>query len=196
MKFYVEETPDGEFIKAPTPKGQKEYRYTPTKIPRGRELNTISSVKSFSIIDHKAYRYLLDNKKIVTRAEVENYVDHGKIISEFYQIIAEKIVEATGGVFIEGLGYFGIVQEFSKRPSRAPRFQRPKSLNLHTDRKKYNIAFVPIEKTNNLKAWVFDYTFTRALRSNLCKALKAGKKYTFNPGLFYDKIRNTKAKDF
>lgn len=173
-------------------KFEKEHRYKPYKEGRGRIYSTIENVPTFSIINHKSYRFFLDNKKITERKDVKNYVEYGKIISEFYRIVGEKMVESTGGVYIEDLGYFGVVQEFVKRSST---YTGPK-LNLHTDRMVYNLAYVPIDKTNNFKSWTFDYSFVDSVKKKLSKALKKGKKYTFNPSLFFNNVRVTKAKDF
>ena len=108
----------------------------------------------------------------------------------FYKEVGEKIVEADGGVFIEGLGYFGIIQEMNKKMFMDKRTGN-KMFNPKTDNIIYNIGFVPITKDNVLKPWVFDYSFTKAIKKALSEKLKSGKKYSFNASLFFNKLRKT-----
>lgn len=145
---------------------------------------------SFSIIDHKAYSYYLKNSKLANRQDISKYSEHGKIISMFYKIVGEKIVESDGGVFIEGLGYFGIIQEMNKKMFMDKRTGE-KMFNPKTDNIIYNIGFVPITKDNVFKPWVFDYSFTKAIKKSLSEKLKSGKKYSFNASLFFNKLRKT-----
>lgn len=155
---------------------------------RGRAHSLGELEKSFSIIDHKAYQHYINNSKMANRKDVSNYVEHGKIISMFYKIAGEKLVEARGGLFLEGLGYFGIIQEMSNRPSHN-RSDGSILLNPKTDNKIYNIAYVPIDKTNVLKTWVFDYSFCVSVKKALSVSLKSGKKYSFNASLFFHRLR-------
>ena len=142
---------------------------------------------SKSIIDHKAYQYYLQNSKIGNREDVKHYVEHGKILSELYSIIGEKIVESQGGVFINNFGYFGIIQNNKSMYQEKP--GAPKKINTATDNIIYKIAFVPITKNNNLKPWVFDAGFIKSIKKSLSVALKAGKKYSFNVSLFFNLLR-------
>jgi hypothetical protein len=157
---------------------------------RGRKQTIGVLGESFSIVDHKAYQYYKENSKLANRQDVANYVEHGKIISEFYRIAGEKIVEAKGGIFLEGLGYFGIIQEMKKKPTHDRQTGELK-FNPKTDNIIYNIAFVPIDKDNILRPWVFDYSFSRKIKKALCNSLKSGKTYSFNASLFFNKLRKT-----
>jgi hypothetical protein len=160
----------------------------PTTRIRGRK-HTIGVLgSSFSIVDHKAYQYYKENSKLANRKDVANYIEHGKIISEFYRIAGEKLTEASGGIFLEGLGYFGIIQEMRKKLVHDNK-TREKKLNLKTDNIIYNIAFVPIDKDNCFRPWVFDYSFSTRVKGQLCKELKSGKKYSFNASLFFNKLK-------
>lgn len=155
---------------------------------RGRKKSIGDLGSSFSLRDYKAYQYYRDNSKLANLEDVQNYIEHGKIISKFYEIVGEKITSTSGGVFVEGLGYFGIIQEMDNRSSHNPKDGSIK-LNPRTDNKIYNIAFVPIDSDNLFKTWVFDYSFSRKVKKALCDNLKAGKKYTFNASLFFRKAR-------
>lgn len=155
---------------------------------RGRRQTIKSIGGSFSIIDHKAYQYYKENSKLANRQDVANYVEHGKIISEFYKIAGKKLTEADGGIFLKGLGYFGIIQEMKKKLAHSRQTGELK-VNSKTDNIIYNIAFVPIDKDNILRPWVFDYAFSDSIKKALCEKLKAGKKYSFNASLFFNKLR-------
>lgn len=157
---------------------------------RGRSISLGHVKNSFSIITYKAYKYYSEKTKRKNKEEIQNYVEHGKIISEIYKILGEKITESQGGVFMDGLGYFGIVQETHKKPAKTILRSQIK-LNPKTGNKIYSIGYVPIEKTNTFKAWVFDYSFVRLIRHNLSVQLKNSKKYSFNPSLFFYKLKKT-----
>ena len=156
-----------------------------SKIKDGGRLKSLVEEKSFSIIDHKAYRFYLDNSKIETRKDIKHYVEHGKILAELYNIIGEKIVESEGGVYINGFGYFGVVQA---QKGRTYKVYGEKKLNPATENIIYKIGFVPISKNNNLKPWVFDSSYYKSIKQNLKKALRSGKKYSFNASLFFNNI--------
>lgn len=154
----------------------------------GRKHSLPEEGSSFSIVDYKAYQYFNKNSKLATRDNVSHYVEHGKIISEFYKVVSEQIVEKEGGVFLDGLGYFGVIQQFQKKATYYDHSKNKISLNTKTDNKIYNLAFVPIPKRNSFfKTWVFDYSFNRRTKSELSKNLKEGKKYSFNSSLFFYK---------
>jgi hypothetical protein len=157
---------------------------------RGRKQTIGILGESFSIVDHKAYQYYKEHSKLANRQDIANYVEHGKIISEFYKIAGKKIVESKGGVFLEGLGYFGIIQEMKKKLAHDRQTGELK-LNPKTDNIIYNIAFVPIDKDNILRPWVFDYSFSRSIKKALCEKLKSGMTYSFNASLFFNKLRKT-----
>ena len=167
---------------------EKAYKYSMRWRGRRKTLGALGG--SFSIIDYNAYRYYLDNSKIANRQDIENYVEHGKIISAFYELAGEKLVESKGGIFLEGLGYFGIIQEMKKKLTHDRKTGLLK-MNPKTDNIIYNIAFVPISKDNFFRPWVFDYAFSGKVKQALAKSLKSGKAYSFNASLFFNKLRKT-----
>lgn len=176
-------------MKTPSKPFTKEaFRYIFRSRGRKKSLGELGG--SFSLRSYKAYQYYRDNSKLANLEDVENYIEHGKIISKFYEIVGEKITSTSGGVFVNGLGYFGVIQEMDKRSSHNP-VDGSIKLNPRTDNKIYNLAFVPIDTSNIFKSWVFDYSFSRKVKKALCVNLKAGKKYTFNASLFFNKARKT-----
>lgn len=181
MKTQIQTT-----TKSNTRLSEKAFKFT--RRGRGRRQTVGVLGGSFSIADHKAYQYYKENSKLANRQDVANYVEHGKIITEFYRIAGQKLTEASGGIFLEGLGYFGIIQEMKKKLTHDRQTGELK-MNPKTDNIIYNIAFVPIDKDNILRPWVFDYSFTPVIKKELCNKLKAGKKYSFNASLFFNKLR-------
>lgn len=144
----------------------------PFKITKG-ELDT------FSVVDYKAFKYYKDNSKHRNSENTPNYVAHGKIMSLFYKKIGEKMVEGSGGVFIENLGYFGAVIDPVIRLRSY--FNQDKLLvNKSTSGYSYFLTFVPIAKDNVLREWVADGSFSIKVRKAFSQAVKLGKKYSFN----------------
>ena len=174
-------------MKTPSKPFTKEaFRYIFRSRGRKKSIGELGS--SFSLRDYKAYQYYRDNSKLANLEDVENYIEHGKIISKFYEIVGEKMTESSGGVFVDGLGYFGVIQEMGTKSSHNP-IDGSIKLNPRTDNKIYNLAFVPIEKDNIFKSWVFDYSFSRKVKKALSVSLKEVKKYTFNASFFFGKAR-------
>lgn len=144
-------------------------------------------LKAFSVVDYQAFRYYRDNNKYRNVDNTPDYVKHGKILSRYYELIGEKLVESDGGVFIEGLGYFGaVIDPVIKITSY---FGQDKLLiNKNTSGYSYHLAFIPISYDNALREWVADNSFSSKVRTAFSKALKSGKKYSFNFIYFFNKF--------
>ncbi len=151
-----------------------------------------SSRKSTSVIDHKAYQHYIQNSKIATREEVANYVEHGKLISSFYKIVSEQILESKGGVYIKGFGYFGIMK-LMKMPVKRFDMQERK-MKLNTKNEMFNTYFVPISKNNLFRLYTFDMSFSRDYFKAFLDKINQGYRYMFNASLFYSDLRKVGAK--
>lgn len=101
------------------PFSKEAYKYLFRNRGRNKSLGELGS--SFSLRDYKAYQYYRDNSKLANLEDIENFVEHGKIVSKFYDLVGQKLTEASGGVFVDGLGYFGIIQEMGKGVSHNPK---------------------------------------------------------------------------
>lgn len=141
---------------------------------------------SFSVIDYNAFKYYRDNNKYRNPDNTANYVAHGKILSKFYEKVGQKMVEGTGGVFIEGLGYFGAVIN-PKKNIRSYFGQEKLLINKSTSGYSYSLAFVPISKDNILREYVADNSFSTKVKKAFSQAVKSGKKYSFNFLSFFNR---------
>lgn len=138
-----------------------------------------ADLETLSIIDYDAFKYYRENNKFRKPGNTPNYVEHGKLISKFYDKVGEKLVESSGGVFIEGLGYFGAV--IDPKINITSYFGQDKlMINKSTSGYSYHLAFIPIAKDNLLREWVADKSFSLKVRKAFSAALKAGKKYSLN----------------
>lgn len=136
-------------------------------------------LESFSVIDYAAFKFYRENNKYRNPENTKNYVAHGKILSKFYEKVGQKLVQSSGGVFIDGLGYFGAV--IDPRVHLTSYFGQEKLLiNKNTSGYSYALAFVPISKDNILREFVADNSFSTKVKKEFSQALKSGKKYSFN----------------
>lgn len=136
-------------------------------------------LETFSVIDYKAFKHYRENSKFRNEDTTPNYVEHGKILSKFYDKIGQKIVASTGGVFIEGMGYFGaVINPVIHITSYYG--QEKLMINKSTSGYSYYLAFIPIGTDSILREWVADNSFSSKVRKNFSKSLKEGKKYSFN----------------
>lgn len=152
--------------------------------------------KTFSLVNHKAYQFYKSVSKLNNRKDVKDFVEHGKLLSLFYKKIGEKIATSKGGIFIEGLGYFGMLMypEVGKPYTAFNGKEIETKLNFKTDGLIYTIVFVPISKDNELLEWTMDKAFTEAVRKRVSEEIIGGMRYTFNPTLFLDKLKKKTVK--
>jgi len=146
-----------------------------------------ADLDSFSVIDYQAFKHYRDNNKYRNAVNTPNYVEHGKILSRYYELIGEKLVDSTGGVFIEGMGYFGAV--IDPKITVVSYFGQEKLLiNKQTSGYNYMLTFVPISKDSVLREFVADNSFSKKVKKAFSASLKAGKKYSFNFLPFFKKF--------
>lgn len=159
-----------------------------------KKRKVIGDLKYTSISGKKAYKGFIKNKPKDFEGYIHFYKNYTTIVNAFFKNLADKIIESDRGVFIEGLGYFGVCLHPTKRTtSKAFTNEGLTELqNLKTDGMVYTIAFVPINKTDSLKNWVMDYTFNNKIKHKLSKKLKAGKKYMFIPSFYINQYSSKK----
>jgi len=157
------------------------------------------NIKSFSTIDHKAYVFYKDKSKLNNRELVAHFVEYGKLISEFYKIVSEELVESRGGVYIKGFGYIGMLKYFTSEDVNTKRTRTYKDPTtdenykvLGTKEDYYWIGFVPITKTNYFRTYSLDKSCPALLRKMLINACNKGYNYKFNASLFFKDIKQTK----
>lgn len=94
----------------------------------------------------------------------------------FWKVVQEMMLESTGGVLMDKMGYFFILKTVKKiKMSRAymPDFV---THNLHTDGYMYNPSFLPC-KRSPFVFWNIDCQFGGAVRQKLCENLRNGYLY-------------------
>lgn len=136
-------------------------------------------LETFSVINYKAFKYYRENNKYRKEENTPNYVEHGKILSKFYEKVGEKLVQSTGGVFIEGMGYFTSVMN-TKLVFTSYFGQDKLLINKSTGGYTYYLTFIPIGKDSILREFVADNSFSTKVKKKFSEALKNGKKYSFN----------------
>lgn len=132
-----------------------------------------------SATDLEAFRHYKKTSKHRNKEHIPNHRAYTKFINAFYEKIATKLVESTGGVFLDNFGYFSIVEHPKKQVMKVPYAGVKDYFNFHSDNKVYSPTFFGIGKNKNLlNFWVMDRTFSRRkVKSQLHRALIAGKKY-------------------
>lgn len=146
----------------------------------------MENIDYYSVIDHPAYVFYRENSKVCNRELVAHFVEYGKLISTFYDIVAENITESKSGVFLKNLGYFGVlvnplVPKFTKYNfSDAPGIRTKDYMFL---------TFVPIASYKMLNYYTMDLGFVHRIRKELTEKLKKGWHYDFTPSLFFKKTR-------
>lgn len=115
-----------------------------------------------------------------------------RLIKIYLKTFAECITFSKEGMYLQELGYFGIL-EFSNSTHGVGWCDGEEKvyLNPHTKGRVYGISYIPIDVKNIFAHWTFDGSFVQPVKSRLHKELIAGKRYRFNATLFI----NSKLKD-
>jgi len=155
--------------------------------------SNLKAIKNYSTIDHKAYVFYREKTKIGTRQSVAHYVEYGKLISTFYEIVNEELADSLGGVYVKGLGYFSVLKYFKTakagmmRNSETNKWE--KMLNYKEDY--FYIAFIPISKNIRRKLFLLDYAYTKKFKDKITENIKKGYYWMCNASLFYRDKRQT-----
>lgn len=149
-------------------------------------------LKTYSTIDHKAYVFYRENSDLVTRQLVENYVDYGKMMTLFYRIAEEKLTDNLSGVYLDGLGYFGVCRYYNSLKIKPWYLKKESKLN-HSET--FFLSYVPISTRVIDRIYTMDLSFTKIIRKRLTQRIREGFSYMFNPSVFYYKLsKNDKKK--
>lgn len=134
--------------------------------------------------------YLYSKKKIgFKRDDVNNWPGYCKIVNTIFDTIAYHVVNNKEGVFIKGLGYFGVL--LYQPTSKGVRSTNGKDIeyliNSHTDGAVFCLNFVPIadRKPLGIETFIMDGTFSKGVERAFSKKLMEGFKYKNNAPLFY-----------
>ena len=150
----------------------------------GKSINFASS-KSFSFY----LKRIRGNKKKHMAKKSDMF--YKAVLNCYTKLIAEKMIENPDGVYIEGLGYFGMlliktggtnVKVFNRELREV---HEEFELLPHSDGMTFSPHFVPIEKTQMFRTWVMDCSFYGPLKRRMVSKLLKGFKYNFQAPLFY-----------
>lgn len=151
----------------------------------------LPNLKTYSTIDHKAYVFYRDNSELETRELVNHYVEYGKIMRGFYNIVEDRLVNNLGGVYLEGLGYFGICK-FSTDKIYVPKYL--KNVSRLANKDPYYISYIPISTKVIDRVYTMDLSGSLTVKKKLIKNIKEGFAYMFNPSVFYYKLNKNDKK--
>lgn len=150
--------------------------------------------REVNVARREAYKYVRRLKGF-TRYDVGNWTGYCKIINTFHTIIAESIVNNPEGVFIEDLGYFGILLYRYKDTAVSIDYIDDWDeiyLNPKTDGAVFTFNFTPIPKPKcaALRTFSMDGTFSNPTRKKISKNLQSGMKYRNNLEMFLKLLKN------
>lgn len=157
---------------------------------RNRKLRakTVSRERIAFISDRQAYLY--SKKKIgFKRKDVNNWPGYCKIVNAIFSTIGEHVVNNPEGVFIEGLGYFGVLMYRNhSRDVKIPTVGGAEyTANLHTNGAVMCLHFLPISnrKSRDIETFLMDGTYSTTVTKAFSDNLFNGKKYRNNAPLFF-----------
>lgn len=129
------------------------------------------------LLEYSTHKYYVNNYKRTRPKELhaksrKEFLD---IISTFYQIIGEQLVEREGGVCIKELGYFFIWKiprkmhyDLMGKEGYVTKF------NYDSDHVMYSPILIPAKR---MRYWYLDKAFNNAVKKALRDKIRSGKKY-------------------
>lgn len=141
------------------------------------KIYTTNIIHKKRLLDYSTHKYYVNNYKRTRPKELhaksrKEFLD---ILSTFYQIIGEQLLEREGGVCIKELGYFFIWEiprkmnyDLLNKDGYTSKF------NYATDHKMYSPILIPAKR---IKYWYLDKAFTAPIKKGLRDKLRAGKRY-------------------
>lgn len=133
------------------------------------------------ITDMKAYYfYRQEVDKIPSSYRIRTYREWKKIVKAIWKETSVSLLESTGGVNINGFGYF--VNWMCPLKKVVRRFNGEKIVNRgfndHTEHHSFHPMFLPqVVYGNPFAEWTMDYKFTDDFKRALYKKLISGQKY-------------------
>lgn len=129
------------------------------------------------LLDYSTHKHYVNNYKRTRPKELhaksrKEFLD---ILSTFYKIIGEQLVEREGGVCIKELGYFFIWEiprkmhyDLLGKEGYTTKF------NYASSHKMYSPILIPAKR---IKYWYLDKAFSYSIKQDLKERLREGKKY-------------------
>lgn len=134
------------------------------------------------ICSQRAYKEYLKKDRSKVKGVIKDDIRFKMLVHSFFKKVGHYIVESDNGVFIEGLGYFGVCMDPSNPVVKSNNNRN--YTNFRTNFKTYSIIFIPITKDNGMLNWKMDYCFSNKIKQKLKDKLLSGKQYKFVPEFF------------
>lgn len=164
--------------------------FTLKKITTRRKKNSTIG-KTISFANNESYKFYVKHRKKSKKKDIPNPSSYAHIVNTFTRVVAEKMLENPDGVFIEGLGYFGmlLVKTGGMDVKVFDRGMREVYTEFeflsHSDGMSFSPHFVPIEKSQMLRTWTMDCSFYNPIKKKMVSNLMEGLKYNFQAPLFF-----------
>lgn len=114
-----------------------------------------------------------------------------KIIDTTLQVIRERWVTTTGGLYVKSLGYFAVYRTPHKTVSHNNHFSYVD--RLITDGYMYiPTHFTSLRNSDDFYGFNFNETFARRMTQELYQNIKEGRRYTLNYFLLKEYLKNRK----
>lgn len=134
-----------------------------------------------SILTRDSWKFYKERCGKANRTSKVNRDNHSNVLSRFFEIASDRLLENKSGVYLKDLGYFCIMM-YPKRMMLRSRYDKNggKHLNLHTDHRVYSPQWIHrMENFGGYSTWTMDRTFSEStIRRPLAEKLRSGKKYS------------------
>lgn len=156
-----------------------------------REKKAMFLGRTLEFSNTNSYKYYKRHRRKFKHKEVLKHHEYTEITNLFTELIAEHLVNNPDGVFIEDIGYFGMLMvktggmSYKVFDTDYREVYEDFDLLSHSSGMSFSPHFVPIERSQILRTWVMDATANLKVKKNMIEKLKEGIKYRFNAPLFY-----------
>lgn len=121
--------------------------------------------------------------------KVREETTYREIVTTILQIIRDKWVTTTGGVYMKNLGYFAVYRTPHKSVSHNNHFSYVDRLN--TDGYMYiPTHFTSLRNSDDFFGFNFNDSFPQRMTGELYKNIKDGRRYTLNYSLMKEYLKN------
>lgn len=158
----------------PVPPTKKRRRFRNKKLKRYSKL--VTSFKIEKMLAPRIYKHYKLNRK---NKDFLTYKDDWKpMISKFFKVFREHLLNNESGVFIKDFGYFFIMRH--ENLTKRIKFQK-----IHAEGKRYTPMFAPIRKDGLLDTWSMDYGFSTTIKDRMYENIENGVRYKMAYSLLY-----------
>jgi hypothetical protein len=103
--------------------------------------------------------------------------EYQRFVRLFFKEVAKQLVDSVGGVYLKGIGYFGVLM-LPEKTQLKYRFGGISNFNPHTDNYTYRLTFYPEQRANTmLPLFGMEREFIMGVKKRLVRNLKSGVRY-------------------